>query len=115
LDGSGLLQVSHLNGIRGRSDWSSDGMNIGTYAGDSWLWELFFMSPDGSNLHQMTNGGNNLAPSFSPDGEWVTFTSYMDNYQDANGCEIYIMRVDGSQITRLTYNNYCDWQPRWGP
>ena len=64
---------------------------------------------------QLTDGLNNLAPSFSPDGNWITFMSYRDHPQQALGCEIYIMRVDGSDVRRLTDNDICDWQPRWGP
>jgi hypothetical protein len=58
------------------------------------------------------SSGNNLAQLLA---RWarITFTSYRD-YQEENGCEIYIMRTDGSQVTRLTDNNTCDWQPRWG-
>ncbi len=54
-------------------------------------------------------------PSFSPDGRWVAFTAYLDKYGDAFGCEIYIMRVAGKDRRRLTNNDYCDYQPRWGP
>jgi TolB protein len=114
-DGSNLTQVSRLEGIRGRSDWSPDGALVATYAGSAWEREVYLMDPDGSNPRPITQGGNNLAPSFSPDGKWIVFTSYRDRYRDENGCEIYRMRVDGSEVTRLTDNEYCDWQPRWGP
>ena len=70
---------------------------------------------DGIELEQITNEGNNLTPNFSPDGQWIAFTSYRDHFGDDNGCEIYIMRVDGSEVTGLTNNDYCDWQPNWGP
>jgi len=43
----------------------------------------------------VTEGGNNLAPDFSPDGQWIAFTSYRDRYGEHNGCEIYILRLDG--------------------
>ena len=115
IDGSGLRQVISLDGIRGRSDWSPNGEVIATYVGVTWNREIYLLDVDGSNLRQLTNGGNNLAPSFSPDGHWITFTSYMDRYRDNNGCEIYLMRIDGSKMIRLTDNTYCDWQPRWGP
>jgi TolB protein len=115
LDGQGLERVSRIDGIRGRSDWSALGPVIATYAGEAWNREIYLMDLDGSNVRQITSGGNNLAPGFSPDGRWLTFTSYRDHYRDENGCEIYIMRTDGSQVTRLTDNTTCDWQPRWGP
>ena len=114
-DGSDVRQITNIDGLRGRNDWSSDGATLATYQGEGWDREIILLNSEGTNIHQITNGGTNLAPSFSPDGNWITFTSYMDNYKDENGCEIYIMRTDGSDIRRLTDNNYCDWQPRWGP
>ena len=116
LDGSGFQQLTELPDLRGRSDWSDDGLHIITYSGKSWERELFIMNPDGSGLRQVgLAGGNSQGPSFSPDGEWIAFTAYFDHYRINNGCEIYIMRIDGSNLTRLTENDYCDWQPRWGP
>jgi serine/threonine protein kinase len=112
-DGFELAQVSQLEELRGRNDWSPDGIYIATYAGLPWEREIYLMSPDGSNLRAITYGGNNLAPSFSPDGQWIVFTSYRDNYRKEWGCEVYIMTVAGTDIRRLTENGYCDWQPRW--
>ena len=114
-DGTGLRQVTDLNGVRGRNDWSADGVTLSTYIGEAWNREIYVFDPNGGNLHQLTDGGNNLAPSFSPDGRWITFMSYRDHPGEALGCEIYIMRVDGTDARRLTDNDICDWQPRWGP
>lgn len=115
LDGSGLHRVSDLPSIRGRSDWSSQGQIV-TYSGTAWHREVYIMNADGSNTHQLSpSGGNSQGPGFSPDGEWVAFTAYFDHPGDINGCEIYIIRIDGSDLRRLTSNNYCDYQPRWGP
>ncbi|MGC8856864.1 MAG: TolB family protein, partial [Anaerolineae bacterium] len=111
-NGSGLSALPSLPNARGRSDWSSQGV-IATYAGPQWQRNLYIL--EGSHWKQIINGGNNLAPSFSPDGQWIAFTSYMDHMNDPNGCEIYIMTIDGQNLTRLTNNGYCDWQPRWGP
>jgi TolB protein len=114
--GGGLRQVSNLPAIRGRSDWSPDGGSIVTYSGPAWNREVFILNADGSNARQLTpTGGNSQGPSFSPDGRWVAFTAYFDNYRDDHGCEIYIIRTDGTDLRRLTNNDYCDYQPRWGP
>ena len=40
--------------------------------------------------------------------------SYRDHFWEEFGCEIYIMRTDGTDVRRLTDNDTCDWQPRWG-
>jgi TolB protein len=115
-NGRGMQQLSNLPAIRGRSDWSPDGQSIVTYSGPSWNREVFIMNADGSNARQLTpTGGNSQGPSFSPDGKWVVFTAYFDNYGDDHGCEIYVIRTDGTDLRRLTNNDYCDYQPRWGP
>jgi TolB protein len=115
-DGSKLTRITNLPSIRGRSDWSPDGSSIVTYSGEAWKREVYIMNADGSNLHQLTpSGGNSQGPSFSPDGRWVAFTAYFDHFGDENGCEIYIIRIDGTDLRRLTNNDYCDYQPRWGP
>jgi TolB protein len=113
-DGGIPVRLNRIESLRGRSDWSSAGQ-IATYAGESWKREILVMNADGTDVQTITEGGNNLAPSFSPDGEWIAFTSYRDHYEDEQGCEIYIMRRDGSDVRRLTDNDYCDYQPRWGP
>jgi TolB protein len=115
-NGGDLRQVSNLPAIRGRSDWSADGQFIVTYSGPAWNREVYIMNADGSNARQLTlSGGNSQGPSISPDGKWVAFTAYFDNYGDDHGCEIYVIRTDGTDLRRLTNNDYCDYQPRWGP
>ena len=114
--GRQLFRVTNLPSIRGRSDWSPDGQSIVTYSGEPWNREVYIMNADGSNVRQLTpSGGNSQGPSFSPDGKWVAFTAYFDHPGDDHGCEIYIIRTDGTDLRRLTNNDYCDYQPRWGP
>lgn len=115
-DGNNLAAITNLPAIRGRSDWSADGNYIVTYSGPAWNRELYIMNADGSASRQLTpSGGNSQGPSFSPDGKWVAFTAYFDNYGEDHGCEIYVIRIDGTDLRRLTNNDYCDYQPRWGP
>ena len=113
-DGSDVRKVTNMDGLRGRSDWSVDG-TMASYTGETSQHnrELFLFGENRSTKI-ITDGGDNLAPSFSPDGEWITFMSYRDNYWDSDGCEIYIMRLEDGYTKRLTSNNYCDYQPRWG-
>jgi len=116
VNGKELHKVSTLPAIRGRSDWSSDGKFIVTYSGAAWNREVYIMNSDGSGARVLSPaGGNSQGASFSPDSQWVTFTSYFDHPNEDNGCEIYIMRIDGTDLRRLTSNDYCDYQPRWGP
>jgi TolB protein len=115
-NGAELHKISSLPAIRGRSDWSSNGQYMVTYSGEPWNREVYIMNSDGSNARVLSpTGGNSQGPSISPDGGWVAFTAYFDHYGDDHGCEIYIMRIDGTDLRRLTDNDYCDYQPRWGP
>jgi len=114
-NGNDLHKVNSLF-VGGRADWSPDGQWIVTYTGDPGNREVYIMTADGLNPRVISPaGGNSREPSFSPDGQWVAFTAYYDHLGDANGCEIYIMRMDGTDLRRVTNNDYCDSQPRWGP
>lgn len=114
LENGEFQQVSQLANLRGRNDWSPDGRYAATYQGLTWAREIVEIDLASGEVEQLTRGGNNLAPSYSPDGKWLTFTSYRDSFGDDNGCEIYIMHRASGEIRRLTDNDYCDWQPRWG-
>lgn len=109
-----ITQRTAVQGLRGRNDWSPGGDKFSTYAGVPWARELIEIDLLTGSVEYLTTGGNNLAPSYSPDGLWSAFTSYRDNFGDEDGCEIYIMNLNSREIRRLTENDYCDWQPRWG-
>ena len=100
---------------RGHNDWSVHDL-LTLDMGGPFKHEIYVMNLDGSSLHQISQAGNNSqGESFSPDGEWIVFSAYTDvANKNAASCEIYVMRADGSEVKRLTQNNYCDYQPRWG-
>jgi Tol biopolymer transport system component len=125
-DENNKLYIMDLNGrdpkvvndtidTRGRSDWSSTGL-ISFDQGGPFMHDVYLMNVDGGGLHQISESGINAqGASLSPDGKWITFTGYTDVAgRDQNSCEIFIMRVDGSDVRQLTNNKYCDYQPRWG-
>lgn len=56
------------------------------------------------------NEADDSFPSVSPDGQFIAFQSNRDGND-----EIYIMTMDGRNITRLTYNNHSDRFPTWSP
>lgn len=99
---------------RGRSDWSTGNLLVFDMGGP-FKHDVYSMTTAGDNLQRLTNGNNSQGASFSPDGQWIAFTAYTNvANKDEASCEIYIMRVDGSEMRRLTSNSYCDYQPRWG-
>lgn len=113
-DGSNVRRLTNMSNLLGRSDWNMDG-TLASYTGvKSQHDRELFLFGENMQAEIITNGGDNLAPSFSPDGKWITFMSYRDNFWDPDGCEIYVMRLSDGYTSRLTDNNYCDYQPRWG-
>jgi Tol biopolymer transport system component len=58
----------------------------------------------------LTSSLGNKEPTFSPNDQWIVFTSTRDQNP-----EIYIMTNTGSGQTNLTQNPGRDLQPDWQP
>lgn len=111
-DGSNVRQLTRgLAGIGGSLDWSPDGKYLLIYAGPAGDKNIFRIDVTAETATQLTNGGNNAACSFSPDGQWIAFNSLRNNDQ----ADIFIMRADGSGVQQVTSDPEPDWQPQWEP
>jgi Tol biopolymer transport system component len=58
--------------------------------------DIYTMKPDGSELQQLTSGGFNGEPSYSPDGTHIVFESDRGHFPEEEG--MYQMRTDGSDV-----------------
>ena len=70
--------------------------------------EVFVANADGSDVHQVTDmPGANWAPSFTPDGQQIIFSS---NYEHAKGFpfNLYLINVDGTGLEKISYSNTFD-------
>lgn len=66
---------------------------------------------DSNNISQ-GDGSADLQPSYSQDGEWITFAS---NRDALGSWEIRVVRLDASENLRVTYSTGADVNPVWGP
>jgi len=108
-DGSGVVRLTNSVAMSVSPTWSKDGKQIAfasnrTSANPSVYnandFEIFVVNVDGTGLKQITkNNFSDFAPVWSPDGKQIAFASNRDNYA---GNDIFVMNVDGSQVTRLT-------------
>ena len=111
-DGSNAQQLTNgLPGLGGSLDSSPDGNYLLIYAGAQGDKNIFRIDVQAKTAAQLTNGGNNAASSYSPDGQWIAFNSLRNNDQ----ADIFIMRADGSSMRQVTDNPEPDWQPQWEP
>lgn len=111
-DATNIRQLTRgLEGIGGSLDWSPDGRFLLIYAGPPGDKDIFRIDVEAQTASQLTDGGNNAAASYSPDGQWIAFNSLRNNDQ----ADLFIMRADGSDLRQITDNPEPDWQPQWEP
>ncbi|KAJ0112629.1 hypothetical protein Patl1_00811 [Pistacia atlantica] len=89
---------------------------------------IYVIKPDGSDLKRINVAGSDADRErinhvcFSGDGEWLLFTanlggvtaepvSWPNHFQPYG--DLYLMRLDGSGLRRLTWNGYENGTPAW--
>ncbi len=70
--------------------------------------DVYSMDINGNNLKKLTEKGNNFYPRISPNSSKIAFVSDRDGND-----EVYIMNIDGSMETRITFDEGRDGKPKW--
>jgi TolB protein len=134
-DGTGLRRLTHTLGYDGGPFFSPDGKQIvyrayhPATAADSAEYralladhlvrpsnmDLWIMNADGSGQRQITHlAGASFAPSFTPDGRRIIFSSNWRNPTSRN-FDLFLINVDGSGLEQVTTDAEFDAFPMFSP
>ena len=94
--------------------WSPDGNQIAFVSNRGGSYQIYVMKADGTGvrvLTDLTQGAE--SPCWSPDGYWLAFVAYTGDGTGVNARELYLMRADGRDQVRLTYDSFDDTEPDW--
>lgn len=131
-DGTELMNLTEGLGVKfleNKPRWAADGSRIyfsleGTVQDNQDI-SLYTIKPDGSDATKLFDWPHQIrAYDVSSDGQWIAYTA---NTLSTNGnpmCAIFKIRIDGTELTRLTdeiegedapRRNQCDSPPVWSP
>lgn len=100
--------------------WSPDGDHLVyqrelTVGGDVRT-AVFTMRADGSGERRLTEPAMMAGePAYSPDGEWIVFSTHPLNLETGGRSQLYRMRPDGGGREKLTDGEARATQPRYSP
>lgn len=94
-------------------NWSPAGDLIVYQRQNEGVWNIWVMNSDGTDQSQVTDGpGDKTDASFSPDGQWIVYSSDEDELDLAN---IFIIPITGGDSVRVTNWDGYDGAPSWSP
>lgn len=92
-------------------NWAPAGNRILFQQFDGSQWDIFVMNDDGTGVEQVTDGpGDKTDASFSPDGDWIVYSSDEGELDLAN---IFVIPVTGGDSVQVTDWDGYDGAPSW--
>lgn len=90
--------------------WSPDGVRLAYCGLRDGRFDIYTARLGGGNEVKLTDAGHNDGPDYAPDGRWIWFNS------DRTGhAQIWKMRVDGSEQTQMSNDDFVNWFPHPSP
>jgi Tol biopolymer transport system component len=103
-DGTGLAQLTFVNGDARCPHWSPDGLRIAFEFDDATHAGVAIINADGTGFQDLTPTGINSQPAFTPDGHHLVYECVFCDGGDG----VFLMQDDGSDYpgVRLTTNPF---------
>ncbi len=113
-DGSEIRTVTANGGLNKFPVWSPDNSKLAfvTNLPGRSVWQLWVQDLSGGRAVLPTPSGYVSSPSFSPDGNWIAFSSRSARAVDS---DIYVAAPDGSGARNVTNHPGIDTSPAWSP
>jgi TolB protein len=115
--GANLRRVTTFHGPDVSPTWNPrTNAQLAWVSGRTGLPQIYTMDQDGANVQRMTDGGYAISPSWSPNGQFLTF-SWNRKYGPGapGGQDIYVMDIASKRWLQLTHEAGSNDFPSWAP
>jgi TolB protein len=115
--GGNLRKVTSFKGPDVAPTWNPrTNAQIAWVSGRTGLPQIYIMDQDGGNIQRLTDGGYAISPSWSPNGQLLTF-SWNRKYGPGapGGQDIYVMDIASLRWIQLTHDAGSNDFPSWSP
>jgi TolB protein len=115
--GGHLRRVTSFRGPDVSPAWNPrTNAQLAWVSGRTGLPQIYIMDQDGANVQRMTDGGYAISPSWSPNGQFLTF-SWNRKYGPGapGGQDIYVMDIASKRWLQLTHEAGSNDYPSWAP
>jgi TolB protein len=116
-DGGSLHKVTSFVGPDVAPTWNpKTNAQIAWVSGRTGLPQIYTMDQDGANVQRLTDSGYAISPSWSPNGQFLTF-SWNRKYGpgDPGGQDIYVMDIASKRWLQVTHESGSNDFPSWAP
>ena len=117
--GGNLRLITNFRGPDVSPTWNpKTNAQLAWVSGRTGLPQIYTMDQDGANIQRLTDGGYAISPSWSPNGQFLTF-SWNRKYGpgDPGGQDIYVMDISTKPLKwlQITHESGSNDFPSWAP
>ena len=115
--GSNLHRIVASRGPDVSPTWNrKTGAQVAFASGRTGLPQIYIADADGTNVQRVTDQGYAVSPSWSPNGQFLTF-SWIRHYGpgEPGSQDIYLMDIASKQFVQLTHDGGRNDFPSWSP